>query len=63
VSFLVDTDSHATNIEAVKDEPKNVLVIFAEAAKNAIAKWHFKPGTSAGEPVSVMVVAPIRFEI
>jgi bla regulator protein BlaR1 len=63
VSFLVDTDGYATNIEAVKAEPENVLVTFAEAAEKAIAKCRFKPGTYEGEPVPVKVVAPIRFEI
>lgn len=63
VSFLVDKDGHATNIEAVKAEPANVLLTFAGAAEKAIAKCRFKPGTSAGEPVPVKVVAPIRFEI
>jgi len=63
VSFLVDTDGHPMNIEAVKAEPANVLVTFAEAAEKAIAKCRFKPGTSAGEPVPVKVMAPIRFEI
>jgi bla regulator protein BlaR1 len=63
VSFLVDTNGHATNIEAVKAEPENVLLTFAGAAEEAIAKCRFKPGTSAGEPVPVKVVAPIRFEI
>ena len=63
VSFLVDTDGHATNIEAVKAEPANVLVTFAEAAEKAIAKCRFKPGTSAGESVPVKVLAPVRFEI
>jgi bla regulator protein BlaR1 len=63
VRFLVDTDGHATNIEAVKAEPENVLVTFADAAEKTIAKCCFKPGTCAGEPVPVKVVAPIRFEI
>lgn len=63
VSFLVGTDGHPTNIEAVKAEPANILMTFAETAEKAIAKCRFKPGTSAGEPVQVKVVAPIRFEI
>jgi TonB family protein len=62
VSFLVDTDGQATNIEAVKAEPENVLMTFAGAAEKAIAKSRFKPGTSAGEPVPVKVVSSIRFE-
>jgi TonB family protein len=63
VSFLVDTDGQATNIEAVKAEPENVLVTFAEAAEKAIAKSRFRPGTSAGEPVPVKAMAQIIFEI
>ena len=63
VTFLVDTDGHATNIEAVKAEPESVLVTFAEAAEKAIAKWRFKPGTRSGEAVPVKVVGAIRFEI
>jgi len=63
VSFLVGTDGQATNIEAVEAEPENVLVTFAGAAEKAIARSRFRPGTSAGEPVPVKVVLPVRFEI
>ncbi len=63
VSFLVDTGGHPTDIKAVKAEPANVLVTFAGAAEKAIAKFRFKPGSNAGEPVPVKVMAPIRFEI
>ncbi len=63
VSFLVDTNGHATNIEAVKAEPANVLMIFAGAAEKGIAKFRFKPGTSEGEPVPVKVEASVIFKI
>ena len=63
VSFLVDTDGQAANIEAVKAEPANVLVTFAGAAEKMIAKSRFKPGTSAGKPVPVKVMVPVIFEI
>ena len=63
VTFLVDTDGHTTNIEAVKAEPENVLVTFAEAAEKAIAKWRFKPGTRSGEPVKVPARIRGGFEI
>jgi len=63
VSFWVDTNGNTTNIEAVKAEPANVLVTFAGAAEKVIAKSRFRPGTSAGEPVPVKVIKPIKFEL
>jgi TonB family protein len=62
VSFLVDTEGQATNIEAVKSEPASVLMTFAGAAEKAVERCRFKPATSEGKPVPAKVVTQIRFE-
>ncbi len=37
--------------------------VFDDSLLTAILKWRFKPALRAGEPVNVIVIAPVMFEL
>jgi periplasmic protein TonB len=58
--FTVQVDGTVDSVEVSSSTPE---YIFDAAAKNAVGRWHFKPGIKNGEPVATRVSVPLRFEL
>lgn len=56
---LVNTKGEPTNIEVTK----GIRPDLDEAAKTALAKWRFQPGTAGGQPVDARVNVEISFSL
>lgn len=60
IDFVVGENGRARSIEVVSEQPTS---IFTEAAKNAIARWRFTPGTKGGKTVSARVRQKVIFSL
>lgn len=60
LKFLVNSNGGVEKISVLKAEPEGV---FEESAKQAVRKWHFKPGVYQDEPVATWVIVPIQFNM
>lgn len=60
VEFVVAEDGTARGIEVISAQPSS---IFTEAAKSAIARWRFSPGTKAGKAVASRVRQTVKFNL
>ncbi len=58
---LVDEKGIVRDVTILK--PSKANVGFEEAAKEAVMQWIFSPAIQNGEPVSVWVNIPVKFEI
>jgi protein TonB len=63
VRIRVGVDGKATNIEAKRAEPPEVLEDFREEAEKAVARYRFEPARLGGEAVPVWALQPIVFEL
>jgi periplasmic protein TonB len=63
VRVRVGIDGKATNIEAKRAEPPEVLEVFKETAEKAVARYRFEPARLGGEAVPVWAMQPITFEL
>ncbi len=63
VKIRVGVDGKATNIEAKRAEPPEVLEVFGEAAEEAVSKYRFEPARLGGEAVPVWAWQPISFDM
>ena len=63
VKIRVGVDGKATNIEAKRAEPPDVLEVFGEAAEEAVARYRFEPARLGGEAVPVWAWQPISFDV
>ena len=63
VHIRIGIDGKATNIEAKRAEPPEVLDDFREEAEKAVARYRFEPARLGGEAVPVWAMQPIVFEM
>jgi periplasmic protein TonB len=59
LSVVVDTEGNPTEIKLIRGLGKGL----DEKAVECVQKWHFKPATRNGEPVSVKATVEINFRL
>lgn len=60
IDFIVADDGTARSIEVVSEQPTS---IFTKAAKVAIGRWRFSPGTKGGKTVAARVRQKVQFTL
>jgi protein TonB len=60
VEFVVATDGTVRDVNVVSSQPGDV---FTSAARRAIQKWRFSPGTKAGKVVAARVRQKVEFKL
>ncbi len=60
VEFIVDEQGRVEDVRVIDSRPKN---IFDSAARRAISRWRFKPGTVGGTAVKTKVEQTIKFKL
>ncbi len=60
LQFVVNERGMVEDIRVIAAEPKGV---FESAARQAVSRWRFKPGTIGGSPVKTRVELPIKFSL
>ena len=58
--FIVTKDGKVVEPTVVSAEPSDV---FNDSAVEAISRWRFRPAIKDGEPVDVIILAPLNFEL
>lgn len=58
--FIVASDGSVGEVEILHSEPEDV---FDRAARAAIRRWRFSPGTKGGQPVATRVRITMRFRL
>jgi TonB family protein len=57
-TVLIGKDGHVQNVELVSGEP-----VLADAAKEAVAQWVYKPTLLNGQPVEVLTQVDVNFTL
>lgn len=57
LAFIIDAKGHVTKARVTQCSNES----FKNIALDSASKWEFEPGTKDGNPVSIRVVVPIRF--
>ncbi len=60
LQFVVNERGVVEDIRVIAAEPKGV---FESAARQAVSRWRFKPGTIGGSPVKTRVELPVKFSL
>ena len=56
VEAAVGTDGKVTGVKFVSGHP-----LLADAAREAVMQWRFKPATADGQPVASSIRVPVNF--
>jgi TonB family protein len=56
---IVRKDGTIDNVEIIKDLPQGL----GEAARDAVAKWRFRPATFRGDPIDVYYTVTVNFRL
>jgi protein TonB len=57
-TVLIGKDGHVQNVDLVSGEP-----VLADAAKEAVAQWFYKPTLLNGQPVEVITQVDVNFTL
>jgi len=57
-TVLIGKDGHVQNVDLVSGEP-----VLADAAKEAVEKWVYKPTLLNGQPVEVVTQVDVNFTL
>jgi protein TonB len=59
MAFIINAQGYTEQVQVVTATDE----AFGDAAKEAVAKWRFKPGRKNGKPVAVAMVQKVEFKL